>query len=329
MLEVGAAPDSDSDTDTDTDETTPLPLDWHGGTATGLTIGLFSTVEVDDGFGVDDEVQSWPAGSDIELPALSEEDLDPVSDIPGLLIALQMLAVYDDTDGDGQHDAGNETIYGWASLLPTYLGGEIPNEFVLMGASEGWNLLSFSTEDGTPTFGAVSEGSDVIVYDPHPGLVLGGTSNDLAPAALAALVPTVMFEGAEVEALGDGESASAWSFEIDADPPSDHLSWETDESGVAVAVASEVVLAYLDVNGSEKLDEGDAPLATACEGDRAVAALFLAPFAHFPRDFFMYAQILQPGWQLVKVMTEESQMFEPVEDPTHLVLDAEACTLGE
>jgi hypothetical protein len=275
--------DTDSDTDTDTDtETVPLSLSYIGGDAGGKMIAV---IEVDlwsnEELTVLGELTSSALTGEndiLDLPVLAEEDLieiDPVS-APGLLLAAFWAGVYDDDDGDQQHDDGDEQFVGFPTALwLVAVDGTVLDYF---GVVPGWYILTLDVL-GELHFNELSIGLEMRLYSEESSITVGGGSANLPPNPnlAAAIVPSTLFDGADATLVHDGADPSAWSYTLIGAPPDDHLIRDRDQAGHEIEYAYEVPLAYIDQNGSGGLDGGDTPVSFACDGTSTATLYYIPP----------------------------------------------------
>ena len=112
----------------------------------------------------------------VEIPELGppDEDLIPIG--PGVEAAIYFLFAYLDEDDDGGYDA-NELLLGSSGQLVLWFEGELPEDWGLVGAAEGWNLAEW--------VGLVTEEPQ---FDPIPF----GTSASDGPAIEGGLIPRIV-----------------------------------------------------------------------------------------------------------------------------------------
>ena len=104
----------------------------------------------------------------------------------------------------------------------------------------------------------------------------------------------VSIEADAPEALLDQELTGEFSFTVDGAPPASHVIPDAEIPGLA----SELPIAYHDVDASGGLTEGDTPESAVCHDGKTIALLWL-PQPTLPEQVFFYMDAgIRPGWQV-------------------------------
>ena len=91
----------------------------------------------------------------------------------GLLGAIATIYIYDDTNGDGAHAAG-EPIVALSSILPLYLEGDPSSDL-----DDSWAGLQLYQDGSDPTVAALTAGVDTHSFTPVDSITFGGTAGTL------------------------------------------------------------------------------------------------------------------------------------------------------
>ncbi|MCP4808957.1 MAG: hypothetical protein GY913_00085 [Proteobacteria bacterium] len=321
--DTDADSDADTDSDTDTDveynETITFVIDgdWEN-TGIAMTFaeigdeGIFGG-ETDSGTVVTGATQS------VTPDRPTGDELQEIEDVPGLFISFHVADWHAD-DGNGDFDEGEE-ILGVSEPYLTWIEGEMPAEFELVGFQLGWNALLFEEGSDLPTAldtDAIPLGANIAYSE---SVTMGGTSD--YTDRLAVLPFTAFEDGTGIdELLYDDELGATWEFTLSGAPPESHMFEEE-----TAAFALELPLAYADSNESGGPDDGDALQSTSCLDGLVVGAMYVAPPATPIEAFMAIFQGLEFGWNAVQFPEEDGPPVV-VEDATGLAIDG-SCTLGE
>jgi hypothetical protein len=286
------AVDTDTDTAGDTDtappvETTPVTFllgDGHtandvavvGVSATSYTVG--ATLGATAGTG--DTVT-------VELVTPADEDLEELTDVPGMYIRLGFPVLFTD---DGDLEPEGDPIEGVGSVVPIYVDGAIPAEMGALGLELGWNAL-YSPNDGTmPVVYPLDAVPLPANLHRRDSVTIGGV--DLADPATPLRLALVSSGGGE-PLLYDEALDGDWEIAVTDDPPTSHMG---DISGDGLIGSVEVPVAYADADGS------GTPSATeylypSCAGSDTAGLMYLRDE---PTDVLTAASMasigLTPGW---------------------------------
>ena len=333
-VEGDADTDADSDTDTDTDADADTDSDTdtdveYNETVTFVLDGDFDNTGIaftfaeigDEGIaGGETDSGTVVTGSTqtVTPDRPTGDELQEIDEVPGLYISFHVADWHED-DGNGDWDEG-EAIVGISEAYLTWIEGEIPAEFELLGMQAGWNALVFEEGSDFPTpidTDAIPMSRNVAVND---SVTLGGSSDYTDRLAL---VPFTAFEGGDIdELLYDDELDSAWEITVTGDPPESHQVVEE-----TATYSLQLPLAYADSNESGGPDDGDTLQSTACLDGLVVGAMWVAPPSH-PIDAFIAAfQGYSFGWNAVQFTEEEgAPTVLDGSDATSLAIDG-SCNL--
>lgn len=303
---------SDSGDSRDSDSGTPEPDlsfdlsgSWEGST---LTLIQFDVANFgSDTWTFGDVLLSAPADATPLQLAAGEPpeghlvEADP-ENAPGMLAAIYVAALHADEDGDGQHDAG-EAWVGVSPDLVVYLSGAVSGELTAAGFIEGWNAMELPTGEGPPTRVDPLAVPLPASFAPVTELEIGGSvSGAVSGGERMALQPFVTFDGSEVdEILLDELLTDPWSMSVSGAPPADHVGILGDGSGPISEAALEIPVTYVDVDGSGDFNGGDQPLYAACNGDAAVALIWLEPPTELQTAFFLSSMGVGAGWAALQI----------------------------
>ncbi len=287
--------DTDSDTDADADADTvtfALDGDWED---TWLTLSLVG--RDGDGILLGDTVSTDPAIDAemvISLPAIEESDLD-VDEESGTGIATYVAALHDDLDGEGLPEPG-EAVAAVSEVWLVFVN-EPDEGWLDRGYSEGWNAVGAII--GGPEAEEVFYELDAVPLPtnmrPVEEVTLSGTydadSPDIASLRIA-LIPQVMAEGQEVEALLlDEELSTPFEIALSGAPPDDHMA----ESG-GPSAALESPLVYDDGDASGSFTDGDGAVFGICSDDRPVLLRYSPEVTEIQVALFTMLSEAGVGW---------------------------------
>ncbi|MCK6503650.1 hypothetical protein L6R53_09670 [Myxococcota bacterium] len=319
-----------------------------GGTGDGGTSGPTFRFEVDGSlvgrslsFGglvsIEDDLPAFAqalgsvplTSAEIELsPALPVDaplfELDPEG-WPGWKAALYMPFVFQDEDGDGFLGA-DEVITAASSTWLGWFEAPLPPELDAAGFVEGWNALGMVAD----AFPIPVDPLDIGIsqaLDPVLLVTLAGTYDGAVPVTdlrLAVVAGAETMDGAPVEPrYADQALTEDWSVTIDGAPPPEHYA---DLDGSGVPMAAELLLAYLDLDGSEDLDlRHDGPLYSACLDGDLVVAFWVEPMTDLAQAWGATFSGYGTGWQLVADPDGEGRLLEAGEASALVI--GESCPL--
>jgi len=266
-----------------------------------------------------DVLMSLPQPDGVDLV-----EIDP-DGAPGMLIAMYTATIHDDEDGDGTHDEG-ERIVSVGMWLPTWVQGDIPAEYQVLGTVPGWNALDTSTMFGVidvdPNILTMTMTSNMEVQEALE--IKGRVTEELADHGRITLKP-ILSDGDAIDALLDDQPLdTTWSLNVSGSPPSSH---ENDTLPCSKGNSAQLPTAYKDLDGSESFGSGDDEFSNTCHGDQPAVLIW----AHEPdgvdQAMSLALNQLQPGWSLITV-DDKGQWT--VQDPDEVILEVRAdCVWGE
>ena len=269
------------------------------------------------------------AGTEVDLP-LPAPDLDWLIELGrGVRGVILVPSVHVDENGDHLHQ-DTEQVVGVGENWVLFLAGGVPGALADRGFTEGYNAFS-----GVATLSTVLDAGWVdpqtvplsVGLVPDEDTMMGGRY-DPAEELRFALVPLVVFDGAPITTLLYDEALVDEVFYLDLTgrPPEDHHQTFEEVSATEARYATEVPVAYQDLDQDGAVSEGDVARYAACFGGQRVLATWVEP----PDDLY-YAWYLTvigagAGWNIYSTDESGELTWLSSRDATTLTLDA-SCPL--
>ena len=214
---------------------------------------------------------------------------------PDFYLGTFIPSLIEDLDADLEHDPG-ESIDGVGLQWPAFARGEIPEEYASLGLHAGWNVLTIGTDAAPVSTGTPSAVPIVSNLYPNGAIGFSGTyagADDISTLRLAVLPRGAVASGDYTGLLYDQPASADWRIILQTLPLEGWIQplGDPDYTG-----DSEVIVTYVDTNGSGSLDPADTLRYAACYGGQPVGPLFLMrPFDMSTALPLVLAGIV-PGW---------------------------------
>lgn len=295
-------------TTTVTGTSTTLGLTFSGDRPPGLRLA-FVEVLLSGAGGVGDDwedVLVTAATQDVDLRDPSYESLVEVDpgQYPNLLVRAWHPYAYVDGDVDGAFTPG-EPIVGWAGPMVLFADGDLPFDLVALGLTRGWNTADLSgvySLDGSPPF----QDAEVVGVEVRLDALgrSAGISGDHEGDASDRRAMLLSLSADSLAPLGDGEEASAWSFELSGQPALSDVVEQPDGAGTFVYAAA-VGLSYLDDDGSGRFEGTEVIERFACTAEGRLGGLMWIGGLAERQTAASFGQLgLAPGWQAITLAVD-------------------------
>ncbi|GDX83220.1 hypothetical protein LBMAG42_50310 [Deltaproteobacteria bacterium] len=304
--DTGADTDTGMDTDTggnaDTGADTDTGFDTHLSLEvryTGSLAGRVISVEGMD-WNETKTLAAEPASGTVTL----EIEPGPIylwdSPWAGVKYGSARIAVFDDADGEGDHDIDAEEWRGVASEELLYLTGAPTSDAWIAGLEAGWNLIRYNYSTGGYDALPASAGANLEEAPPvAENLFVSGTSvNSGSPWSIG------VFSTNDGRSVFTAEAMAAWTYSFDGAPSESLQEYYGDTDLVTM-----VLLGFEDENGDGEWTDGrrPEPQTDPITLDGSVAYLRWID----PTNLYNCAQTLADGACSGWTVTTEMNMLQP------------------
>jgi hypothetical protein len=232
----------------------------------GLLAGLAPFWVDEDGVSAGELLSSGVVqDGDASLALYTPDDSELEDDGSGALIGSYVVFVRRDDSGDGVLDE-DEPILGVAETRLLYISGKLSKKSEAMGLVLGWNAVWFDINGSeVPIVYGLDEIPLELNLTINESLVFGGTSEvpdtPADPIRLTAFPLDVEInDDVWMNLVFDEQLSSTWEVELSGRPNDSHMVIEEGK----LPSALEIPMAYLDVDESEDLNNGDETLYGVC-----------------------------------------------------------------
>ncbi len=268
------------------------------GEAEGLLVGVAQYWFDVDGL-IAGSALSWNPVQDgsATLGLQTPDKSDLVDDGSGALMGTFAVFLRRDEDGDGIPD-DDEPILGIAETRLLYVVGELEKESAESGMAEGWNAIWFPLEgEGAAVLHDLAAFPLEVNLNMTESLAFSGTSDVPEEAADPIRLTALPMEVEDsddiwIHRVFDEQLSSTWATEVRGDPHESHVI--TEEGKLPSAL--EVPIAYLDIDESEDLNDGDEMLYGVCFEEQPLLLMWIDELTNLSDAITAPIIGLQIGW---------------------------------